>query len=148
MPHRTAQRVFTALCGALLAACISSGTSLEPAQVAVDQWLDDLRRGHFDQAWDGLSADAQEEAYPGGFEAFAADAARADWTGMTWTIDEQPLWMDVAWTVKVTVPGGSDGAPSFLLERELADRWLVDADDLGLIFIVDEDLNAPILPAP
>lgn len=147
MTHRTAQRLSSALCGVFLAACMSNGAGGAPAQVAVNGWLDDLQRGHLDQAWDALSAEAKD-AYPGGFEAFAADATRAQWTGVTWTIDEQPLWMDVAWTVKVTVPGGSQAAPQFLLDRELADRWLVDTDDLGLIFVVDENLNAPILPAP
>lgn len=120
---------------------------MAPAQAAVDAWLDDLRRGHLDQAWEALSADAKEEAYPGGFEAFAADAARAQWTGVTWTIEEEPLWMDVAWTVKVTVPGGSDAAPRFLVDRDLADRWQIDAEDVGLILVVDVNLDAPILLA-
>lgn len=148
MKHRTAQGFLAALCGLFLAACIADGPGLAPAQVAVDGWLDDLRRGRFEQAWDALSADAKEQAYPGGFEAFAADAARAQWTGVTWRLEEQPLWMDVAWTVKVTVDGGSQAAPQFLLDRDLADRWLVDTDNLGLIFVVDDDLSAPILPAP
>ena len=82
-----AARPLAALCGLFLAACIAEGPGLAPAQVAVDGWLDDLRRGRFEQAWGALSADAKEQAYPGGFEAFAADAARARWTGVTWRLE-------------------------------------------------------------
>lgn len=110
--------------------------SPDQASGAVDAFLGALVAGDSATAWEHLSPTTRDALYGNAITSFQEDVERTDLSGMQWHFGPVSDY-DTSWAVRVDFNRGA--APSFLLTREIAARWLDDGVLLLVQFENDGD---------
>jgi hypothetical protein len=111
------------LLGFLLLGCTVGRTEASEATAAAADFMAALESGNVDDAWASLSPRTREALYEGHEELLAQDLAASQGPFPGWEISGAPSWLDTSWAVPVSIVGGSDALPQFMLDRRLVGQW-------------------------